>query len=1732
MFKKKNTRTDSDLRVVKTAGYKANRAVKRDKSFNRRAGLHDKLNGAEGEVRVKRRKPLALKHVRRMRKVGAVAAVGVVGAVGIFGVGFLMPPKAIQLDGEYATVCYVAPTDGTKPTDHTLVENVGYMNYVLQNQAFWSSRARTDVDAVALGIPAKQAVDNYKQYYNGVLISADCSFSSVAQSLQYGEQFCQVENAVLFRKSTSNSTSELEKGMDAPWSDGSATGMTIKAFKRNRGLPPKDFSVYVLNEKTVANAYDYTVVDNYDGTYSMSLTLNTNTGVDETSADYYYRLQMKVNGNLNDLPTIYSTTLTYTFDADWRILKLEVEDSYTAKAMGMNSDCTSHTTTIYSYSEDDARNSLWNDYFKSEYDRLKDTFSDDEVIDVGNEPNPLGYLSGAFASVITDGAIFKLDLKLDNLDLGGVVCVDMADGELSGLTAKLGDFLVWLDGGTLYIDGGANIKYSLDTGALSGGCNGDNSGSGGDITELLDVDALMEQLTTGEFTVDPATGNGSLKTDLEIFGLKISLDFEFLNGENGVALDYVSAEIPVGGKTVAARLCFGSESDRPVLPADTSAYKDILNGEITLDVNLTLYTGAVGENSEKQDEVTLDGKVGLVLSEGALTEIRADFGDLRVYYEFDTNTIYIKLGETKMKLDFDEIELDSLSSLSFSESGAAVDLSTIVADILKNIATTDKTISASADLSVLDSIIPVWADISLDGGISVKAGLSVFGIDAEVGVSISDAALDGLTEAEKKDYINPLDNAWKIIESVIGDKISATVAGGIYAYDDEKKEYATSYTFDASAELDKTNADDLYVRFALNLDATAATKDDLYFDLLIKDKNVYVYISKYANNGATEKPAGYNPMRLYMPLDELENIFAMVGAMTNFDGHSFGNNEELAAAFNQIYGMLDGILDIDARLGDTATKFASLGESLIPQIFSSIVTHGESGEGGEDSGKFKLDLSEKYVSSISTKSYGDGKSSLIAVIDSALAYGIDGLDNLRVEISKNKDLLLCGVDLVNVYFGNKAESKLNMSLDVSKEFEKAATPDKSDYFDLSGIDGFLKTFVNSATHETTEAEYEAGIKTDYVLNKEYYINGNIGINFLGWDKLGVTVEVKNFFVSINDDNTVEFNVSLYHDSFIGVISEKADVDITVKDEMVFMRKSTNGGKTYNYRIMTADAFLDDIFNQLQYIMGFSDLIMNQMKKGNGGDGVTFDDYGDYLSKIISNYSSAENDGSATWSVGIVKDFINGFVGMGLLSADINAEFKASRDTVSELYKFDSLTISSTMFSVIKFTANLNYCNAQYVWSEGQNLSGNVVRLDSDESYGIDGYSWVRILGGTKLAEIEKTVNWSKLISETSGSVYLNYDGSNLKIGTLKYEYATDLENSSFAPLDAEQTILYNGAKGSRYTYYNAPSLRDIPAINSAKLIWQVTGDPLLVRAVYERYNITVESSVEIAGMTQDGDVYKTTTSYLVTDTVDFNYRPAAASPLYNFVGFFDVDGNEVTEWTVTGDAVIYAKWTGKRIDITYSSDVPVLGGVTDAGNISVVSGSVKFGEDDSLITPVAGTEGVSFLGWFVESNGSYLYIADSTALKNYLADNYFDDEEKLNEQSVAVTLWAVWYDDVATGEITGATHKQPFLNNWYIEGYVNSPLHGKSAEIANKAGINLKAEVKYGAYKNESSSISDLDYNTWRGITLGATFTKDIVGSTKGTSYGTYAGCDIRITISFSGNSKTVKGKIMRKINI
>ncbi len=679
-----------NLHIVDGAGLEFN---KKDRSMNRNAGLRTKSKSPDGVSRVKRRKPLAIKHIRRLRKVGiAAASVALCAVVGV-GFGFFTSSPIQELpDVDYATVCYEVPENAGSPLSHSVIENVGYLNYVLKNQPYWSSEMQSNVSTIM-----SQTVKTYKKFYNGTLISAD-----IAQGVSStATQFCVADDVVLWRSSANKNFN----GMDTEWSTKAPNGLTVPQYKKQRGLPPSEFSVYILNENTVKNANDFSVKDNGDGTFTMSLDLSVSTDDGLTSADYYYRQQMYVTGGLDERPTMNEASVTYTFDAEWRILSFSIYEDYTAK-LAVPAPCTAETHTKFFYEEEKAKNTFYDDYFKHHIDSF--TVADD--VD-NSAPSALNYLAAAFGSVLNDGATFKITAAVGNLDLDGVIHVGLNDGALEDIRVKIGDISVFMGAdNVLYISDG-NAKYKLDISAFSSSQASAEGDGGG-----LELNSILETLTEGEFTVTE-TG-AKLDTQLELFGIKAKLHFTFDTTSGAVALGNVTAEVMLGSTPVNAALSFGTKDDIPSKPQDMSGYIDILKEGLTLKASLKL------ENFD------LSGYIKILMSDGAFSGIYATLDDICVYFDYPHNMLYVTDGNVKYK-----VSVADLASGNIDLSG--LDINGILGQIIQKLETSEDTISTGITLELFEQAITAALKVKLSGGINVGAEVELFGIKVTANVALT-----------------------------------------------------------------------------------------------------------------------------------------------------------------------------------------------------------------------------------------------------------------------------------------------------------------------------------------------------------------------------------------------------------------------------------------------------------------------------------------------------------------------------------------------------------------------------------------------------------------------------------------------------------------------------------------------------------------------------------------------------------------------------------------------------------------------------------------------------------------------------------------------------------------------------------------------------------------------------------------------------------------------------------
>lgn len=578
---------EEDLNVVRSAGFRQHKRRKLKMNENRRAGLNYKKTkkSGEGVTHVSRRKPLALKHKRRIIKASTVLGAVVIVAVSIVGLGFFRQKDFGEATGQYYTAYYETPTDGSKPTDHSGLENIGYMNYVLSNQPYWSSEMHGTVSTII-----SQQIATYKQYYDGVLVSADITTSSMVNS---AKQFCVHDDVVLWRDPAGGK--ETWNGMDTKWSTGKPSGMTKEEYRKKRGCIPNEFSVYIINENTILSCSE--VKDNGNGTYSQTFKLNPATDPGENSAIYYYKYQMAVTGGLTELPTFDRVSITYTFDDNWRIIRSNNSESYTA-VMGVPAGCNASSTTYYSYDEASAQNSYYEDYFK-DYEASFVPVEEEEV-----SVTAASCLSNAFSSVLEGEARFAVDVNIDGQPLKGLVYLNLGADDVR---VQLGNIGVYLtaenDKKILYISYGDGVKAKADLGELSSVSAVSEDGEG-DKKSVLDTDELLSQLGGGVFEVAEDGASASLDSVIELFGFKIPLGFTFNIGDT-ITLGTVSTALDLLGSSLEAELCFTDEMPELLTDIEKSEYVDL---EIGSRIMPLVSAEALGiDISYKNSDIYVDG---------------------------------------------------------------------------------------------------------------------------------------------------------------------------------------------------------------------------------------------------------------------------------------------------------------------------------------------------------------------------------------------------------------------------------------------------------------------------------------------------------------------------------------------------------------------------------------------------------------------------------------------------------------------------------------------------------------------------------------------------------------------------------------------------------------------------------------------------------------------------------------------------------------------------------------------------------------------------------------------------------------------------------------------------------------------------------------------------------------------------------------------------------------------
>lgn len=362
--------------------------------------------------------------------------------------------KPVDAPQNTTTVRMALPDDGSLPTAHTALENVGYMATVLDGQEAYKAYAHASSKAMGY----EQITQTWKDYKGkslsgydtGVMICSDLTYSAFVKA---GTQSCFVNNEAYMR--SSSKPGKNTTGTTAEWSTSQPEYYNKNQYLEKYGEFSTELTVYVINEDTLSGSED--IVDNGDGTYSQKMYLNE-------SAACYYQYGMKTRGNLKGYPSFEHIEITFTFDSGWKVLSTYCEErtKIAPKAMGGTSmTSNSKTTNTFAYGEENIDAEHYG-YFDSYYK----AYVGSSIVNPGNPDGPetpdmLDVLAGGFSGVLDGGQQFALDLKLGDTDYNGKIYAKLGDlGDvLNSLDVRLALSKAGTDTQDLYVDfGGGNVN--------------------------------------------------------------------------------------------------------------------------------------------------------------------------------------------------------------------------------------------------------------------------------------------------------------------------------------------------------------------------------------------------------------------------------------------------------------------------------------------------------------------------------------------------------------------------------------------------------------------------------------------------------------------------------------------------------------------------------------------------------------------------------------------------------------------------------------------------------------------------------------------------------------------------------------------------------------------------------------------------------------------------------------------------------------------------------------------------------------------------------------------------------------------------------------------------------------------------------------------------------------------------------------------------------------------------
>ena len=580
-----------------------------------------------------------------------------------------------------------------------------------------------------------------------------------------------------------------------------------------------------------------------------------------------------------------------------------------------------------------------------------------------------------------------------------------------------------------------------------------------------------------------------------------------------------------------------------------------------------------------------------------------------------------------------------------------------------------------------------------------------------------------------------------------------------------------------------TVSTDLFLQVSFKMVAYNPEDNGLYLDITVIDADLdgkkddvldfYVTVSMVG-----EGNNGYDPLRLYAPSDEIMTVLAGVCVMFDIDLSILNDyliNKWLTAEQSaQLKGLGDSL---KLMIGDLMNLFGSSDSE-------------ESAEGSEELQAFSETLDEALGHETRRgiiTSLVHSKGSFTLALDSSVLFGQEGLDPLRITISKEEDdagnTYLTGASVHNIY-SNGGVEKTSIGLSVSRTKEvDAQRPTVSGWFSVEAVDTLIFSLAKSTTHGVNEkGEIISGEEKPhhYTLNTNFFINGSatLDLSVIGINLEKIKINIRAISVNIDEEGEVGINIRLEYDGvynlLAGIMGDRVIIkghtilDATIKNTaangmMLYMKRTQtsefDGSKEKDikpiviYRALPLANFGKCYMNQICFMFNFSEDLMNRIM-GMVGDGSNSDnnkkeapiDIGGIFNQYVSSCSYVKNGTSDQWTLNIN--------GSGLLG-DSFGDIVVTVGTDSEGY-LRSITANMAIAGIVKVDAELTYRNPAGIMDAGvsdtsENIAG-VLEAAMDRKLKTVDWTTTDFLEG-QLATVRYFVG-DELIDDTQSIVYV------------------------------------------------------------------------------------------------------------------------------------------------------------------------------------------------------------------------------------------------------------------------------------------------------------------------------------------------------------------------------------------